>query len=53
VIQKLRHRFDARDEQVISCPRAGNIEQVARSVIDLLQVRLLPCVGKEGNNDSP
>ena len=38
VIKKLRSRLDTRHQQMISRPRAGNVEQMAFGVIHLLQV---------------
>ena len=39
VIKKLRCRLDTGDQQMISCPGAGDVEQVALGVIDFLQDR--------------
>ncbi len=38
VIQKLRRRLNARHQQMVSCPRAGDVEQVALGVINFLQI---------------
>jgi hypothetical protein len=41
IIKKLRRRLDTRDEQMVSRPCAGDIEQVALGIIDFLQIRIV------------
>ena len=38
IIEKLRRRLDARDQQMIARAGAGDVEQVALGVVDLLQI---------------
>src|SRR6266446_7331490 len=42
VIEKLGSGLDARHQKMISCPRAGDVEQMALGVIDFLQVCVVP-----------
>ena len=53
IIQELRCRVDARHQQMIPRPGAGDIQQVAFRVIDLFQIRIVghrfdPCL--QGND---
>ena len=38
IVQELRRRLDARDQQVVARAGAGDVEQVPLGVVDLLQV---------------
>ncbi len=49
VAKKLGNGFDAGDEQMVSCSRAGNVQKMPFGVVDLLKVRVIghgfnPCL---------
>jgi hypothetical protein len=41
IVEKFGRRFDASDQQVVSCAGASDIEQVAFGIVDLLQIGIV------------